>query len=235
MTVGEASFPAKFFQAEAIIRSCLDSEKLTFEVLTDTKQNLLSLDLPEVTVEWMIGTIVTASSVIQTRVSILENRHDGILQGLVMAANISAPTFVGLNQFYQSGSTHYQGVSMSSGGEQNVNYGNVANQGGRNNEANVEVQNQSENQISGDVNWPAVADELKRVLVAMTNDEPDDAEHHMAVGAVKAAEVAARKGEGSKALQFLQTSGKYVFEFAKKIGSDLLIEVLKPHLGLPPS
>ena len=78
------------------------------------------------------------------------------------------------------------------------------------------------------------AADLRDVALAPLAREP---EQHVAIGAVAAAEIAAKEGDPSKAkraLAALGTGGKWAFGIAKDVGVHLAAEALKPHLGFPP-
>jgi len=60
--------------------------------------------------------------------------------------------------------------------------------------------------------------------------EPD---HEISIGAIAAAEAAAKAGNGPKALACLKNAGTWAFDVASKIGVNIASSALKGTLGLP--
>jgi hypothetical protein len=52
-------------------------------------------------------------------------------------------------------------------------------------------------------------------------------EHHEAIKAVAGAEQAARKGNGPKALELLESCGRWVLKLAIEIGVEVAVEAIK--------
>jgi hypothetical protein len=90
---------------------------------------------------------------------------------------------------------------------------------------------QARTQGVGQIDMPTLAQELS-VLLAEMNKQKSEPEHQMAIGAVAAAEMEAKKGEGSKALQYLSKAGEWALEVATKIGVSVATEAIKKSAGL---
>jgi len=60
-------------------------------------------------------------------------------------------------------------------------------------------------------------------------------EEKMAIDNIDAAEKAAQEGDGSAALRFLKAAGKWAFEAATEIGTEVAAAAIKSSLGLPPA
>lgn len=78
-----------------------------------------------------------------------------------------------------------------------------------------------------------LAEELALLRSELRRSSDNSAEQDAAIGAVAAAERAARKGDGQKALDALKGAGKWVFDIAEKIGVAVAASALKSALGLP--
>jgi hypothetical protein len=92
-----------------------------------------------------------------------------------------------------------------------------------------QVWNRSSDQI-GDL--AKLADELEQLRVAL-RQRAQTAEEDGAVYAVAQAEVAAKKGEGPKALEHLNMAGKWALDVAKSIGVTIAAAAIRAALGLP--
>ena len=57
-------------------------------------------------------------------------------------------------------------------------------------------------------------------------------EHDAAVGEIASAQVAAKAGDGPKAMSHLAKAGKWALDVAKKIGTGLAVAALKASLGI---
>ncbi|HEX8072762.1 MAG TPA: hypothetical protein VF546_22635 [Pyrinomonadaceae bacterium] len=98
---------------------------------------------------------------------------------------------------------------------------------------NVRMTHTTVNQAQGappELDLAALAGELAQ-LRAELKRQATEPEHDVAVGAVAAAEAEAKKGDGSKALEYLSTAGKWALDIAVKIGTPVAIEALKHSLG----
>ena len=80
---------------------------------------------------------------------------------------------------------------------------------------------------SGGIDLPKLAEELGRLREAMKGEATGTREQDKAIGAVADAEEAAAKGDGSAAVQYLKSTGKWTLGIAEKIGVALLTETLK--------
>lgn len=87
------------------------------------------------------------------------------------------------------------------------------------------------NQSKGDIDLQKLAgdlSDLRSAMKAKATTPEDDA----AVGAVAAAETAAKGGDGPKALAHLKSAGKWAFDIATKVGTTVAAAALKTALGL---
>jgi hypothetical protein len=88
------------------------------------------------------------------------------------------------------------------------------------------------NQVQGSVDLPKLAMELEQLQIALRS-QAKEPEHEIAIGAVAAAEAAARKGNGAKTLEYLKKAGGWAFDTATKIGTDIAVAALKSSMGMP--
>jgi len=101
---------------------------------------------------------------------------------------------------------------------------------GRNPTGNTVNFQQVWNQLQGSLNVEALAKELGTLRTAMTS-EANEPDQHLAIGAVAAAEAAAKGGDGPKALEYLQKAGSWAFDVATKIGVNVASSALKGPFG----
>jgi hypothetical protein len=87
------------------------------------------------------------------------------------------------------------------------------------------------NQLQGSLDVAVLEKELGRLRTAMTS-EATKPEQHMAIGAVAAAEAAAKDRDGPKALEDLQRAGGWALDVATKIGVNVVSSALKGSLRL---
>lgn len=88
------------------------------------------------------------------------------------------------------------------------------------------------NQMQASVTVEELAKELSVLRTAMRS-EASEPEHEISIGAVAAAEAAAKAGDGPKTLEYLKKAGTWAFDVATKIGVNIASSVLKGTLGLP--
>jgi hypothetical protein len=81
------------------------------------------------------------------------------------------------------------------------------------------------------IDLPKLAQQLS-MLRAKMKEQAVDSEHDEAVGAVAAAETAAKKGDGSKAMEALAKAGKWALDVATQIGVGLAVEAIKSAMGV---
>ncbi len=86
-------------------------------------------------------------------------------------------------------------------------------------------------QTSKDIDLPTLAQELS-ILRQRLRTEAQTPEQDMAIGALANAEVAAKAGDGPKTLEWLSNAGKWAFDVATKIGTNVAIAALKTALGI---
>jgi hypothetical protein len=98
---------------------------------------------------------------------------------------------------------------------------------------NVKMDNVTVNQIQGQsqIDLPTLADQLAKLRTEMKK-EATDPEHDVAVGAVAAAESAARNGDEKSALDYLKAAGKWTLGVAVQIGVPVAIDAIKKSAGL---
>jgi hypothetical protein len=82
----------------------------------------------------------------------------------------------------------------------------------------------------GELDLEALAKDLERLRSEMASKASEPAQY-TALGAVTAAEVAAKQGDGAKALAQLRTAGGWAFDVATKIGVNIASSVLKGAIG----
>lgn len=80
------------------------------------------------------------------------------------------------------------------------------------------------------IDMPLLAQELT-ILLAELNKQKSDPEHQLAIGAIAAAEMEAKKGDESKALRYLSKAGQWALDVATKIGVSVATEALKKSMG----
>ena len=98
-------------------------------------------------------------------------------------------------------------------------------------QAHNPIFNQLVNHIDKSVDFAQLADELRMLREAMTN-EAKETSHYIAVGEVAKAEEAAKSKDSSKVIQSLKSAGKWTGDVATKIGVSLAAELIKQSMGL---
>lgn len=96
---------------------------------------------------------------------------------------------------------------------------------------NAHVHDMTFNQLQTGLNLTQLAAELSTLRTALKG-RASEPEHDMAVGVIAEAEVAAKQGNGQKALAGLKKAGKWTWEVATDIGTTLVAEVIKKQMGL---
>jgi hypothetical protein len=91
--------------------------------------------------------------------------------------------------------------------------------------------NQVWNQFGNSIDLPLLATELSK-LRAELKEKATDADHDIAVGSLALAEQAAKKGDGSKTLEYLARAGKWALDAATQIGTSIAAEAIKKSLGM---
>jgi hypothetical protein len=85
-------------------------------------------------------------------------------------------------------------------------------------------------QSESNIDLPSLAEELEKLRIAMRK-EAVIPEHDIAIGEVAAAQTAANKGNGAKALKHLNQAGQWAFDVSTKIGVGVAIAAIKTALG----
>ena len=86
--------------------------------------------------------------------------------------------------------------------------------------------NKVNDSLAGALELKALADELEKLRAEMKNSATS-AEQDVAVGAVAQAAIEAKKGDKSRALEFLSKAGEWALDVATKIGVSVAVEALK--------
>lgn len=101
--------------------------------------------------------------------------------------------------------------------------------------ANATAHGNTFNQVSQhaltDFDLPALAAELA-ILRRYMREHAIDVEHDQAVAKIGDAELAAKNQDGAQALTHLKVAGKWAFDVATKVGTDLAARALQLALGL---
>ena len=100
---------------------------------------------------------------------------------------------------------------------------------GRNVKMNNVTVNQFQSQEKFDM--PTLATQLATLRSEMKK-EATEPEHDIEIGAVAAAEAAAKKGDEKSALDHLQNAGKWAFEMGLKVGVPVAVDAIKRSAGL---
>ncbi len=87
------------------------------------------------------------------------------------------------------------------------------------------------NQSSAEIDIIALQEQLSRLREALRS-EAQTPEQDVAVAAVANAELAAKNGDGPKAMEWLSKAGKWTFDVATKIGVGVAAAALKAALGI---
>lgn len=97
---------------------------------------------------------------------------------------------------------------------------------------NVRVDNSviNQTQTSEKLDLPALSDQLAKLRAEMKR-EATDPEHDVAVGAVAAAEAAAKKGDEKSVLDHLKNAGQWALDVGLKVGVPVAIEAIKKASG----
>jgi uncharacterized protein YjbI with pentapeptide repeats len=90
--------------------------------------------------------------------------------------------------------------------------------------------NQVWNQLSQDIDLPKLAEQLSELRQALKG-EAKTIEQDTAVGEIAHAEAAAKNGDGPGVLKHLKKAGKWTFDVARDIGTDVAAEVIKKSIG----
>ena len=90
---------------------------------------------------------------------------------------------------------------------------------------------QTWSQIENSVDLPKLAEELRQLREVMEKSASEPG-HHLAAGAIAAAEESARQNDGPKVVEYLKAGGKWALGIAEKIGVGVATLALKAALGL---
>jgi len=87
------------------------------------------------------------------------------------------------------------------------------------------------NEAGQGIQLPQLAEELKRLREAM-RPRAQAPEEHATIGHLGSAETAARKGDGPRTLEYLSKAGKWAWDVAAEIGTDLAATAIGKAMGL---
>jgi hypothetical protein len=87
------------------------------------------------------------------------------------------------------------------------------------------------NQLAYTIDLPSLAAELSKLRATLKEKATDD-EHDIAIGSLALAEQAAKKGNGSKTLEYLAKAGKWALDAATQIGATIAAEAIRKSLGM---
>lgn len=127
-------------------------------------------------------------------------------------------------------------IHVNQGGSMGDTY-NISGQAGAvgpNAEAHDNTFNQLVNHVEQNIDLDQLAKQLGelRLALAQKQDSPQAA---VAIGEVAKAEIAAGEKNPSKVVEHLKAAGKWTLDFAKEIGKDLVVDVIKKAMGMPES
>ncbi|MBL0237548.1 MAG: hypothetical protein IPQ02_13290 [Saprospiraceae bacterium] len=89
--------------------------------------------------------------------------------------------------------------------------------------------NQQINQLPDKFNY----EKLSEQLVTLKDELVKQAklpEHYQAIGEIASAEIASKEKDGNKVVKHLLSAGKWVLDFAKQVGTDVVADVIKGQL-----
>lgn len=93
--------------------------------------------------------------------------------------------------------------------------------------------NQLVNHVEQNIDLAELIKQLGELRHAIMQKQDPSPEAGLAIGNVTAAELAAKEKNPSKVIEHLKTAGKWTLDFAKEIGKDLVVEVIKKATGMP--
>lgn len=98
---------------------------------------------------------------------------------------------------------------------------------------NVNMENVSINQQGAQLDLATLAQQLERLRASMKAEaDPDNPDHDTEIGAIAAAQSAAKKGDESKVLSYLSQAGQWALDVAAKIGVTVATEAIKKSAGI---
>lgn len=148
---------------------------------------------------------------------------DTILGKLLHQADLSRQAS---HSYYITGPTTIEGTAMS---RDIYNISGQAGAVGPNAHAHDNTFQQLQ---AGGIDLPKLAEELGRLRTYLRQEGKDEPEADEAIGAVAAAEKAAKQGDEAGVLRHLKAAGKWTLGIAEKVAVPLAVEVLKR--TLPP-
>ncbi|AQG79219.1 hypothetical protein [Spirosoma montaniterrae] len=100
---------------------------------------------------------------------------------------------------------------------------------GPNSSASGNTFNQMNNPLADNLNYEQLAEELSLLRQALLPNATSP-EHYQAIGEVANAELAAKEKNGSKLIKHLTAAGKWVFDFATKVGTSVVTDLIKSQM-----
>jgi hypothetical protein len=228
--------PQQFHGYQAIFTAYMNREPVDpVQDFEELKAELTTLRFSKTMAEGLANSILIAKA--REEMMMLSFRADTAEQGRVLMEQTYERVLSNFSPTFNIDTSNRSVVTNGSSlmeGELNVNYGQVANQGGNRNEASVTNMTQAVGSIDGDVNWDGIVSELAKVREAAEAEieSSDDPEHHMTTGAIKAAEAAAHKKDAGKLSEYLHKAGSSLSIICEKVGAPLLLAYLKARTGL---
>jgi uncharacterized protein YjbI with pentapeptide repeats len=126
-------------------------------------------------------------------------------------------------------------INVQPGGRMGDEY-NIAGQAGAvgpNSEAHDNTFNQLVSHVEQHIDLAELAKQLGELRQAIMQKQDLSPESAIAIGEVARAELAAKEKNTGKVVEHLKAAGKWTLDFAKEVGKDLVVEVIKGATGLP--
>ncbi len=153
----------------------------------------------------------------EDRIKVLEGKREQLLEVIQMLSNnpqklklVAEEIFIGGDKYKIKGQTGAVGRDAHSHG---INF------------------NQVWNDIAKDVDLLRLSEELSTLKEEVAR-EAKSSDQIRALAEVSDAETAAKAGKGSKVVEHLKKAGKWTFDVATKIGTDVAAEVIKKSIRL---
>lgn len=93
--------------------------------------------------------------------------------------------------------------------------------------------NQLVNHLEKSVDWTELAKQLSELRQEIAKREDQSPQTAIALGKVAEAEVAATEKNSPKVIESLKAAGKWTLDFAKEVGKDLVVDIIKQSMGMP--
>jgi hypothetical protein len=93
--------------------------------------------------------------------------------------------------------------------------------------------NQMVNHLETSIDWSELAKQLSELREEIAKREDQSPQTAIALGRIAEAEIAATEKNAPKVIECLKAAGKWTLDFAKDIGKDLVVEIIKQSMGMP--